>query len=130
MSPVDAQELRGVDDGHDQVPGTEPGVLERCRAEPTDLNAYLHAAAPVRVTDDGTVLAFDARINTAFLRRAGRTTRVAVSTPGWTLRRVTSMNDAGVIVGFATETGTGRTSGGAAARSVSQSSHRARRSPR
>lgn len=64
----------------------------------------------VQVPDNGTVLAFDWRAYGAILWRAGRTMRVALTPQGWRLDGITRMNDAGMIVGHAKETSTGRTS--------------------
>jgi probable HAF family extracellular repeat protein len=96
-----------------QILGTYAGTLFMA-ATPgrvaTDLNPiFTTKAALVGVTDNGTVLAFDGGLKTAFLWRDGRTTRVSVATAGWQLDRVAAMNDAGDIVGHATETATGRT---------------------
>jgi hypothetical protein len=78
-------------------------------AAPVDLNPFLAAATPVQVTNNGTVLSFDEPSKTVFLWRAGRTMRVSFPAGGWTLDGVAAMNDAGDIVGHATETSTGRT---------------------
>lgn len=81
--------------------------------EALDLNPYLgparymSVAIPVHITDNGTILAFHEEIKTAFLWRNGKTSRVKLSTPGFTLDRVASMNDRGQIIGHAIETSTG-----------------------
>jgi hypothetical protein len=77
-----------------------------------DLNPYLgparymSAAIPVHITDNGTILAFHDTLKTAFLWRGGKTRRVKLTTPGYTLDRVGSMNDRGQIIGHVTEKGT------------------------
>ncbi|MDB4886361.1 MAG: hypothetical protein JWN79_1799 [Gemmatimonadetes bacterium] len=76
----------------------------------TALGGPLAELTSEHITENGTVLAFDTRSHTAYRWRAGRTRRVVVTTPGWILDRVTSMNDAGEIVGHATSTSTGQTS--------------------
>ena len=78
--------------------------MDRC----SSLNPFFGHSTLVKILDDGTVLAFDARVGTALLWRAGRTMRIALTTAGWRLDRIASMNDAGVIVGHATELSSGR----------------------
>jgi hypothetical protein len=97
-----------------QILGTYAGTLFFA-ATPgsvaTDLNpAVTTHAVLVRAANNGTVLAFDVALGTPFLWRNGRTIQVSVTTPGWRLDRVAALNDAGDIVGHATETATGRTS--------------------
>ena len=81
--------------------------------EAIDLNPYLgpaqftSVAVPIHVTDNATILAFHDAINTAFLWRNGKTTRVRLTTAGYTLDRVKSMNDRGQIIGHAIEASTG-----------------------
>jgi hypothetical protein len=66
----------------------------------------MSAAIPVHITDNGTILAFHDTLKTAFLWRGGKTRRVKLTTPGYTLDRVGSMNDRGQIIGHVTEKGT------------------------
>jgi hypothetical protein len=74
-----------------------------------DLNPYLLArSTPVALTENGSVLAFDPTDHAAYIWRAGRTYRVAIDAD-WSLDSVSAMNDAGVIVGHATQLSTGRT---------------------
>lgn len=74
-----------------------------------DLNPYLLARSTlVRLTENGSVLAFDAADHTAYIWRGGKTYRVAIDAD-WALDSVSAMNDAGVIVGHATQHSTGRT---------------------
>jgi uncharacterized membrane protein len=68
---------------------------------------YMSAASPVHITDNATILAFQDTIKTAFLWRNGKTTRVKLTTPGYTLDRVVSMNDRGQIIGHVIEATTG-----------------------
>lgn len=74
-----------------------------------DLNPYLLGRSmPVRLTENGSVLAFDSTEHAAYIWRGGRTYRVAIDAD-WALDRVSAMNNAGVIVGHATQRSTGRT---------------------
>ena len=74
-----------------------------------DLNPYLLGRSTlVRLTENASVLAFDPTEHAAYIWRAGKTYRVVVDAD-WSLDRVAAMNDAGVIVGHATQRSTGRT---------------------
>ena len=65
-------------------------------------------ARAVTLDEAGTVLAFEAATGEAFLRDPqGTVRRVRLTTPGWRLDRVAALNDAGQIVGHATNSATG-----------------------
>lgn len=61
----------------------------------------------VLLNDRGLAAVLDPRTAAVYLYREGRTSRVRVTTPGWRLDAITSINDAGVITAHAIDAATG-----------------------
>lgn len=104
-------ELDGLNNA-EQALGSYSGTLyfsPQPGAALVDLNPYLLSRSTlVRLTENGSVLAFDPTEHAAYIWRGGKTYRVAIDAD-WALDSVSAMNDAGVIVGHATQRSTGRT---------------------